>query len=330
MRFLGSSIVTLSLGLTLACQPMGKQSTKTKAQISKTTPTVGATQQSACLQQAPEVADTVRLTAIGNTLQVVDPKAFFNCCMEATMETTIANNNITIVEKEVGDPAQSCNCNCDYELTQEISNLSDGDYSVSIYRYDTSQHNLVTRQTVSLPGSGYGIGSTQQSECLSHDSDVSCDSMDAVLDNSQCDTFWGYTWDGTQCHYLGGACNCDGEDCGNLYQTEQACQDAYGECTSNGSSQVEVLVNGHTLTIVDGAAEFNCCLHAWMEVQTQGSLITVVEMEDPDATEACDCLCEYELSVDVTVPADGTYTVKVYSGLVAEDNLIDETIVVVE
>jgi hypothetical protein len=96
---------------------------------------------------------------------------------------------------------------------------------------------------------------------------------------------------------------------GEPYQSECLSGNwAYGE----NSDSIEVLVSGDAMTIVDHYAEFNCCLDAWMEVSIAGNQITVVEKEDPDKSGACYCMCPFELSIEVSNLADGTYLVKVF------------------
>ncbi|MBW1809648.1 MAG: hypothetical protein JRJ19_01455 [Deltaproteobacteria bacterium] len=82
----------------------------------------------------------------------------------------------------------------------------------------------------------------------------------------------------------------------------------YGE----NSDSIEILVDGDAVSIIDHYAEFNCCLDAWMEVSIEGNQITVVEKEDPDKSGACYCICPFELSIEVSNLADGTYLVEVF------------------
>lgn len=95
------------------------------------------------------------------------------------------------------------------------------------------------------------------------------------------------------------------------------------------SESVELLVTGDRLRIVDHNAEFNCCLDAWMEVSIDGARISVVEMEDPDDSMACDCICPYELAIEISNLAAGDYQVSVYRFVAQPDNLIHEQTVCV-
>ncbi len=92
----------------------------------------------------------------------------------------------------------------------------------------------------------------------------------------------------------------------------------------DGTGSVEIKAAGDTIMIVDHYAEFNCCLAVWMEVTLDGNDIVVVEVEDPDDSQACDCICPYELSIGSSNLAEGNYHVKVYQGGVDPRALIHE------
>ena len=89
------------------------------------------------------------------------------------------------------------------------------------------------------------------------------------------------------------------------------------------SESVDLLVDGDVLRIVDHHAEFNCCLQAWMEVEIQDRLISVVEVEDPDDSAACDCMCPYELAIEISNLA-GEYQVAIYRHVAQPQALIHE------
>ena len=58
-----------------------------------------------------------------------------------------------------------------------------------------------------------------------------CAPQDAAEGPDKCDGGGtGYRWTGADCVYQGDLCNCVGEDCGNLFDTEQECLDAYAAC----------------------------------------------------------------------------------------------------
>ncbi len=75
---------------------------------------------------------------------------------------------------------------------------------------------------------------------------------------------------------------------------------------------MEILAEGDGITVLDHYAEFNCCLRAWMEVEIHGTEITVTEKEDPDKSDACFCVCPFELSIGISNLPDGLYRVRVY------------------
>jgi len=172
-----------------------------------------------------------------------------------------------------------------------------------------------------------------QSECLGHGGDQpesaptgrACEPMEATLSDFVCDRAWGWRWDGIRCEYLGGACVCTGADCNQLFSSEADCTAAYAGCPEPPPpppSTVSVVVDGDGIRVVDRAAEFNCCLDAWMEVTIRGRQIIVVEVEDPDDRMACDCVCLYELSVEIDNLQRGAYDVSVYSRQVSPATLI--------
>ena len=66
-----------------------------------------------------------------------------------------------------------------------------------------------------------------------------CDPMDVVFEDFNCDRFWGWAWDGETCVEHAGACVCAGDDCDNLYETEQACLEAFEHCGGEGEGEGE-------------------------------------------------------------------------------------------
>jgi hypothetical protein len=58
--------------------------------------------------------------------------------------------------------------------------------------------------------------------------DRDCGPMD-VRGSGPCAAFFGYAWDGDECVGLSG-CDCEGPDCGALYDTYDACLDDHLEC----------------------------------------------------------------------------------------------------
>ncbi|MBN2494476.1 MAG: hypothetical protein JXR96_07805 [Deltaproteobacteria bacterium] len=106
---------------------------------------------------------------------------------------------------------------------------------------------------------------------------------------------------------------------GEPYQSE-----CLGLMDGFDSDTVELIASGNDLRIVDHYTEFNCCLAAWMEVELDlaAGLITVLEVEDPDDSMACDCMCGYELAIEVSDLPDGVYTVAVYKYDVREELLL--------
>ena len=58
-----------------------------------------------------------------------------------------------------------------------------------------------------------------------------CAAMDAREGPDTCDGGgWGYKWNGEDCEYQGDLCNCIGADCSGLYETVEACRDAFTSC----------------------------------------------------------------------------------------------------
>ncbi len=58
-----------------------------------------------------------------------------------------------------------------------------------------------------------------------------CAPQDAAEGPDTCDGGGtGYRWTGEDCVYQGDLCNCIGEDCGNLFDTQEECLAAYADC----------------------------------------------------------------------------------------------------
>lgn len=80
-----------------------------------------------------------------------------------------------------------------------------------------------------------------------------CAAMDAELGTGECDTAWGWKWNGSDCAYLGGTCTCDGADCNALYDTEESCLAVHGVCQI--TSDVETLCKSTTGYFSDGVCD---------------------------------------------------------------------------
>jgi hypothetical protein len=55
-----------------------------------------------------------------------------------------------------------------------------------------------------------------------------CPAMDAMTGPNPCATPLGWAWDGEACVLI--MCECEGSDCGELFEEEADCQDEYAEC----------------------------------------------------------------------------------------------------
>ncbi len=52
-----------------------------------------------------------------------------------------------------------------------------------------------------------------------------------------CELLLGVIWDGESCDYLSG-CSCEGSDCGDLFESVDACEDVYSFCNQDCSAQM--------------------------------------------------------------------------------------------
>ncbi|MBN2360902.1 MAG: hypothetical protein JXR83_15710 [Deltaproteobacteria bacterium] len=323
MKRTAMKIATCAIMLLAACDlvseltPAGLQ--PGSDQPGQTLPIAITTQGSACKSSALSEASSIQLTVVGHTLTIADDNATFNCCLIPVMQVTVEQNIITVLETETGDTP--CYCMCQYELSAQVTNLPDGDYLVRVYHSQIDAASLVHEQTVAVPGGQPIIGAPYQSQCLaSGEGDgpaepVSCEAMDARGAGEACYLAMGWLWDGAGCSMITGFCECQGSDCDALFATQAECETAYAGCSGE---QIEVTTGAGTLTVRDRGAEFNCCLAAWMEATVSGTRIVVVEVEDPDTSNACDCVCRYELSIEISNLPAGDYTVEVYRSAVDE------------
>ncbi len=92
-------------------------------------------------------------------------------------------------------------------------------------------------------------------------------------------------------------------------QSHQSSCKAVREALS-ADADVELQVEGRTLTILHRDALTNCCLTTAMEVVLKVNNIDVFEREQPG--EACRCLCPRDLSVTIYYLSPGLYTVRLY------------------
>ena len=80
-----------------------------------------------------------------------------------------------------------------------------------------------------------------------------CAPMDAELGTGECDTAWGWKWNGSACAYLGGTCTCDGADCYALYESEESCLAVHGVCQT--TPDTETLCKSTSGFFADGACD---------------------------------------------------------------------------
>ncbi|MEM9067933.1 MAG: hypothetical protein AAGE52_05480 [Myxococcota bacterium] len=90
-----------------------------------------------------------------------------------------------------------------------------------------------------------------------------CDAMDAFSDGL-CDLAFGVKWNGESCEFVSG-CECDGEDCDNLYESVESCEIDRAVCTmacgamdaaGEGPCEAEigVLWNGSECVTISGCS----------------------------------------------------------------------------
>jgi hypothetical protein len=56
-----------------------------------------------------------------------------------------------------------------------------------------------------------------------------CDAASANGFSTTCSGPAGYVWNGSSCIYTR-ACNCTGDDCGSMYQSQDTCEAAHTHC----------------------------------------------------------------------------------------------------
>jgi hypothetical protein len=80
------------------------------------------------------------------------------------------------------------------------------------------------------PFPGCGGDPTPSLDCGSFQSCLQCPGQDA-RGVGPCDAIVGIFWDGFRCSYQSG-CTCEGEDCGESYDSLEACYDDHSDCPS--------------------------------------------------------------------------------------------------
>ena len=89
-----------------------------------------------------------------NTLSITHINAAFNCCPgELTAHSKVANGTIKIEEKET---EAQCFCNCLYDLTYKISNITPGKYTLKVIEPYVDSNSDQLEFTVDLTSSTSG------------------------------------------------------------------------------------------------------------------------------------------------------------------------------
>ena len=91
------------------------------------------------------------------TLLLKHINAGFNCCPVIAADITIEGNLITIHESESFDSTGPCWCLCLFDLDLEISNLSPGEYTISVIEVCTNPEDEILEFTVNLVSSPSGM-----------------------------------------------------------------------------------------------------------------------------------------------------------------------------
>jgi hypothetical protein len=79
-----------------------------------------------------------------------------------------------------------------------------------------------------------------------------CEPMDARSNGDDCAAVAGFTWDGSMCHPI--YCGCEGSDCGAIYATVDACDQARAACYAARGVRRECMRHADC-----GAAQRACC-----------------------------------------------------------------------
>jgi hypothetical protein len=79
-----------------------------------------------------------------------------------------------------------------------------------------------------------------------------CDPMDARSNGDDCAAIAGFTWDGSMCHPI--SCGCEGSDCGAVYATIDACDQARAACYTARGVRRDCTKHADC-----GAAQRACC-----------------------------------------------------------------------
>jgi len=90
-------------------------------------------------------------------------------------------------------------------------------------------------------------------------------------------------------------------------------------CISNGTApdeDLEIVVEGFTVTVIHRNARFNCCLDSiGIDLSVENCLLKITETEF--VQRPCDCDCTFEVRASITVHEPALYIIEIlFKGLV--------------
>lgn len=114
-----------------------------------------------CMEPAADRSDSsyMRFEVLGNDLHLYHFNAFYQCCLEYSVEYAFNGFEITARETDTGAP---CDCFCWFDLESIYYNLFDGDYSITLIGIGGDTVGVGTFTI----NSEYGLIGYQHSGCL--------------------------------------------------------------------------------------------------------------------------------------------------------------------
>jgi hypothetical protein len=220
-------------------------------------------------------SESISVSVDESTVTIRDLNAELNCCLEGWMEATVDGNTITAVEIEDHSAGEGCFCTCGRELFVQVPELEDGTYEVVLYRFDTSEENLLTVLDVTVAASASPIVTSFEVGA--------CGETDGATDMRQ-------AYDESiedEAIEIGFETNTDDETQPSIY----------------------LRTGGSGVVVIHEAAPINCCAEFDVEVAIDGSTISVTEFEVASPDGLCRCMCNSTVETTIDGLGAGDYEI---------------------
>jgi hypothetical protein len=229
--------------------------------------------------------DCVHYEYENNKLTVIHENAGFNCCTDFSATVQIDGDTIVITEGEQG---MYCACLCLYDVEYEIAEVPCGQYLLKIVELYTHESDTILQGEIDLCEEATGQFCVQR---IYYPWNIGGDPGGSLKTHSGCG---GFDYGGP----------------------ETLCPDDSNCIIYDYNSSTGILNLRHQ------NAAFNCCIEELIAGFEIGADVIIVSEDEILLHGGCDCICPYDLDMEVVDLTPGLYTFKFTSQYIWGDTVV--------